>query len=232
MNHNAAHYDSVLGQITETFSAGHHNHHAVREKWHRNMGFCRAAVIAPLNGDAMVVEVAGGDVAVLGEVPAGMTAAEAAKKFCLGGSLPCSIHSSYFRHWHPMNESPLLHDGVLVELTVVGDTDNGVNCDATWSRVMMKKKECEAAVLAILDAPDSEPIAATIACHRVWKMKKNATKLKLVNESINDAKKEDEEIEAKKVASKKKAVEKCANIRLVVSHGAMGVPMHKLVARR
>ena len=59
MNHHAARYDGVLGLITDTFSAGHHNH-AVREKWHRNMGFCRVAVISPLNGDAMVVEVAGG----------------------------------------------------------------------------------------------------------------------------------------------------------------------------
>ncbi len=36
MNHHAVRYDGVLGQITETFSAGHHNH-TVREKWHRNM---------------------------------------------------------------------------------------------------------------------------------------------------------------------------------------------------
>ncbi len=46
MNHHAARYNGILGQITATFSAGHHNH-AVREKWHRNMGFCRAAVISP-----------------------------------------------------------------------------------------------------------------------------------------------------------------------------------------
>jgi hypothetical protein len=57
--------------------------------------------------------------------------------------------------------------GVFVELMAVGNTDNGVNCDATWSRVMTKKKECEAVVLAILDATDSEPIASTIACLRV-----------------------------------------------------------------
>ena len=62
------------------------------------MGFCRAAVISPLNGDAMVVEVAGGGVAALGEVPAGIEAAELAKTFRLGGPLPCGIHSSYFRH--------------------------------------------------------------------------------------------------------------------------------------
>jgi hypothetical protein len=62
------------------------------------MGFCRAAVISPLNGDAMLVEVAGGGVAALGEVTAGMAAAEAAKKFCLGGSLPRGIHSPYFHH--------------------------------------------------------------------------------------------------------------------------------------
>ena len=106
MNHHATHYDGVLGWITDTFSAGHHNHTA-REKWHRNMGFCHAAVISPLNGDTMVLEVAGGDVAALGEVPDGMAAAEAAKKFCLGGSLPHGIHSPYFHHWRPMNMSPL-----------------------------------------------------------------------------------------------------------------------------
>ena len=172
------------------------------------MGFCHVAVISPLNGDAMVVEVAGGGVAVLGEVPAGMTAAEAAKKFRLGGSLLRDIHSLYFRHWHPMNESPFLRDGAFVELTMVGDTDNYVNCDATWSRVMTKKKECEAAVLAILDAPDSEPNAVAIACHRMWKTKKNATQLKSVNKPINNTKKEDKEIEVKKAASKKKAAEK------------------------
>ena len=175
MNHHDARYDGVVGQITDTFSAGHHNL-TVREKWHRNMGFCRVAVISFLNGDAMVVEVAGGGVAALGEVPIGMAAAEAAKKICLGGPLPRGIHSSYFRHWRPMNVSPLLRDGVFVELTAVGDTDNGVNCDATWSRVM----KCEAAVLTILDATDSdsEPIAATIACHCMWKTKKNVTTLK------------------------------------------------------
>ena len=207
MNHHVVRYDGALGQIPETFSANHHNH-AVREKWHTSMGFCRGTVISPLNGDAMVVEVAGGGVAAVGEVPAGMTAAEAAKKFRLGGPLPRGIHSSFFRHWRPMNVSPLLCDGVFVELTAVGDTDNGVNCDATWSRVMTKKKECKAAVLAILDAPDSEPIAATIACHCVWKTKKNATKLKSVNKSIKDVKKEDKQIVAKKAASKKKAAEK------------------------
>ena len=76
-----------------------------------------------------------------------------------------------------MNVSPLLRDGIFVEVPAVVDTDNGVSCDATWSRVMMKKKEFKAAVLAILDAFDYEPIAATIACHRVWKTKKNAAKL-------------------------------------------------------
>ena len=55
------------------------------------MGFCRAAVISPLNGDAMVVEVAGGGVATLGEVPAGIEAAELAKKFRLGDPLPRGI---------------------------------------------------------------------------------------------------------------------------------------------
>ena len=126
----------------------------------------------------------------------------------LGGPLPHGIHSSYIRHWLPMNVSPYLRDGVFVELIVVGDTNNGVNCDATWSRVMTKKKECEVAVLTILDASDSEPIVATIACHRMWKTKKNAAKLKLVNKSINKAKKDDKDIKAKKVAIKKKAAEK------------------------
>ena len=205
MNHHAVRYDGVHGQITETFSAGHHNH-AIREKWHRNMGFCRAAVISPLNGDAMVVEVAGGGVAALGEVPAGVEAAELAKKFRLGGPLPRGIHSSYFRHWKRMNVSPYLRDGVFVELTVVGDSDNGVNADANWKRVITKKKECEAAVLAILEAPDSLPVL--LATHRVWKTKKNATKLKSINKSIEDAKKDEEVIEAKKVAIKKKAAEK------------------------
>ncbi len=97
MKHHAGHTDGVLGQITYTFSTGHHNH-AVREKWHRNMGFYCAAVISPLNGDALVVEVAGGGVATLGEVPTEMAAAEAAKKFCLGDPLPCGIHSPHFRH--------------------------------------------------------------------------------------------------------------------------------------
>ena len=53
-----------------------HNHWSVAQQ---DMGFCHAAVISPLNGNAMVVEVAGGGVAALGEVPTGMTAAEAAK---------------------------------------------------------------------------------------------------------------------------------------------------------
>jgi hypothetical protein len=66
MNQHAARYDGVLGQITATFSGTHPNH-AVRKKWHRNMGFCRAAIISPVNMDALVVEVAGGGVAALGE---------------------------------------------------------------------------------------------------------------------------------------------------------------------
>ena len=73
---------------------------------------------------------------------------------------------------------------------------------------MTKKKECKAVVLAILDASDLEPIAATIACHHVWKTKKNAAKAKLYNKSIEDAKKDDKNIEAKKVAIKKKVAEK------------------------
>ena len=102
-----------------------------------------------------------------------------------------------------MNVSPYLCDGVFVELTAVGDSDNGVNADANWKRVITKKKECKAAVLAILEAPDSLPILLTT--HRVWKTKKNAMKLKSINKSIEDAKKDEEVIEAKKVAIKKKA---------------------------
>ena len=80
INHHAACYDGFLGRITDTFSADRLNH-TVREKWHRNMGFCHVAVISPLNGDTMEVEVAGGDVAALGEVSAGMAAVEETKKF-------------------------------------------------------------------------------------------------------------------------------------------------------
>ncbi len=72
--------------------------------------------------------------------------------------------------------SPYLHDGVFVEVTAVGDTDNGVNCDAKWSKVTTKKKECKAAVLTILDDPDLEPFVATLPCHR--KAKRAATKKK------------------------------------------------------
>jgi hypothetical protein len=174
------------------------------------MGFCRAAVISPLNGDAMVVQVTGGGVAALGEVrTAGVEAAELAKKFRLGGPLPRGIHSSYFRHWKPMNVSPLLRDGVFVELTAVGDTDNGVNADANWKKVISKKRECEAAVLAILEAPDSSTISE-LSTHRLWKTKKNGAKVKSINKSIEDAKKNEKVIKAKKmaVAMKKKAATK------------------------
>ncbi len=41
------------------------------------------AFISPLNGDELVVDVAGGGAAMLGEVPAGVATAEAAKKFSL-----------------------------------------------------------------------------------------------------------------------------------------------------
>ncbi len=174
-NHHAAHYDGILGQITATISGGHLNY-AVREKWHRNMGFCFVPIISPLNGDKVVVEVAGGSVTALREVPARVATAEAEKKFCLGGPLPCRIHSSYFCRWRPMNVSPYLHDGVFVEVKVVGDTDNGVNCDATWSKVTTKKKESKAVVLAILDAPDLELITDTLVCH--CKAKRSATKMK------------------------------------------------------
>ena len=170
------------------------------------MGFCRAAVISPLNGDAMVVEVAGGGVATLGEVPAGIEAAELAKKFRLGGPLPRGNHSSYFHHWKPMNVSPYLRDGVFIELMAVGESDNGVNADANWKRVITKKRECEVAVLTILEAPDSLPILLTT--HRVWKTRKILAKLKSINKSIKDAKNDEEVIEVKKVAIKKKAKRK------------------------
>ena len=106
-----------------------------------------------------------------------------------------------------MNVSPYLRDGVFVELTAVGDSDNGVNADANWKRVITKKKECEAAVLAILEAPDSLPISL-LTTHLVWKTKQNAVKMKSINKSIEDAKKDKEVIKAKKVAIKKKAAEK------------------------
>jgi hypothetical protein len=90
MIHHAARYDGVLGQITATFSGTHPNY-AVRKKWYRNMGFCRAAIISPLNGDTSVVEVAGGSVAALSEgvparvdiagLPDGFNVAESMKKF-------------------------------------------------------------------------------------------------------------------------------------------------------
>ncbi len=70
----------------------------------------------------------------------------------------------------------------------MGNTNNGVNCDATWSKVMTKKKVCMAAVLAILDVPNSEPIGGTLVCHH--KAKRSVTKKKAAD------------------ATKKKAVEK------------------------
>ena len=105
-----------------------------------------------------------------------------------------------------MNVSPYLRDGVFVELTAVCDSDNGVNADANWKRVITKKRECEAAVLAILEAPDSLPILLTT--HRVWKTRKILAKLKSINKSIEDAKNDEEVIEVKKVAIKKKAKRK------------------------
>ncbi len=56
---------------------------------------------------------------------------------------------------------------------------------------MTKKKECKAVVLAILDASDMEPIVATIACHHVWKTKKNVAKAKLYNKLLDSGKCED-----------------------------------------
>jgi hypothetical protein len=94
----------------------------------------------------------------------------------------------------------LERDDVFVELTAVSDSDNGVNADANWKRVITKKRECEAAVLAILKAPDSLLILLTTTHRVVWKTKKNATKLKSINKSIEDAKKDEEVIEVKKVA--------------------------------
>ncbi len=115
MIHHAARYDGVLGQINATFSGTHPNY-TVRKRWHRNMSFCCAAIISSLNGDARVVEVAGGGVAALGEgvpagvdvagLPDGVDVAESIKKFCLGGSLPCGLKSSYFRQWWTMAALP------------------------------------------------------------------------------------------------------------------------------
>jgi hypothetical protein len=181
MIHHAARYDGVLGQITATFSGTHPNY-AVCTKWHRNMGFCHVVIISPLNGDALVVEVAGGSVAALGEgvlpagvdiagLPEGVEVAESVKKFCLGGSLPHGLNSSYFWHWWPMAELPYLRDGILFEVMVVGDTNSGVSCDTIWGRVMAKKKECKTAVLAVLDAPDS----GMLVCHRKAKESAMAT---------------------------------------------------------
>ena len=48
--------------------------------------------------------------------------------FSLRGPLSSGNHSFHFCHWKPMNVSPLLCAGILFELMVVGDTDNGVNC--------------------------------------------------------------------------------------------------------
>jgi hypothetical protein len=139
IHHHAARYDGVLGQITATFSDTHPNY-AVREKWHRKMGFCRAAIISPLNGDAPVVEVASGSVAALGEgvpagadtagVPAGVDVAEAVKKFCLGGSLPWGLNLSYFRHWRPMAVLEECNPVVLVlvlRLMLVGRPSAGAH---------------------------------------------------------------------------------------------------------
>ncbi len=112
-----------------------------------------------------------------------------------------------------------MRDGVFVELTAVGDTDNGVNADANWKRVISKKRECEAAVLTILEAPDSLPISE-LTTHRVWKTKKNGAKVKLINKSIEDAKKNEEVIEAKKVAvaiKKKAAVKRKATTASVAA---------------
>jgi hypothetical protein len=183
MIHHAARYDGFLGQITATFSGTHPNY-AIREKWHRNMGFCCAAIISPINGDAPVVEVTGSGVDALGKgapagvevagLPDGVNVAESVKKICLGGSLPCGLNSSYFRHWQPMAESPHLRDGILFEVTAVGDTNSGVSCDDIWVKVMAKKKECRTAVLAVLDAPDS----GSLVCHREAKGLATATKKK------------------------------------------------------
>jgi hypothetical protein len=183
MNHHAARYDGVLGQITATFSGTHPNY-AICEKWHRNMSFCHAAIISPLNGDAPVVEVAGGGVAMLGEwvqtgvgvagLPDGVKVTESVKKFCLRGSLPRGLKLSYFRHWRPMAESPHLHDGILFEVAAVGDTNSGVSHDAIWRRVMVKKKECKTAVLAVLDAPNS----GLLVCHLEAKGSAAGTKKK------------------------------------------------------
>jgi len=69
-----------------------------------------------------------------------------------------------------------------------------VSTVATWSRVMTKKRECKAAVLTNLDAPDSELITATLAFNCIWKTenKEECSKARLINKLMADAKKDDE----------------------------------------
>jgi hypothetical protein len=172
------------------------------------MGLCRAAVISPLNGDALVVEVAGGGVATFGEVSAGVAAAEAAKKFCLGGPLPCGIHFSYFHHQSPTNVPPYLCDGMFVELTAVGVMDIGVNCNATWSKVMTQEKECKVSILAILDAQDSEPIAATLTCHLVWNLRKMRQRHNQLTSQLLMPRRIMSRLRGKKAVTKKKVAKK------------------------
>ena len=93
------------------------------------------------------------------------------------------------------------------------------------STLMPKKKECEAAVLAILEAPASLPISLLMT-HRVWKTKKNAAKMKSINKLIEDAKKNEEVIEAKKVAvaiKKKSAVKRKATTASVAATASIAM---------
>jgi hypothetical protein len=113
MNHHAARNDGVLGQTTATFSGTHLNY-AIHKKWHRNMGFCRVVIISPLNGNALVVKMAGGSVAALGKgVPAELMQLRPQRNFVWWDLCPSRLHSSYFHHWRPMVESPHLRDGVF-----------------------------------------------------------------------------------------------------------------------
>ena len=47
----ATRYDGVLAQVTETFCPVADGDKTVREKYHRNKGFCRAVIISALNNN-------------------------------------------------------------------------------------------------------------------------------------------------------------------------------------
>ena len=51
----ATRYDGVLAQVTETFCPVADGDKAVREKYHRNKGFCRAVIISALNNNLFLI---------------------------------------------------------------------------------------------------------------------------------------------------------------------------------